>query len=73
MWEWVYLARPTQIGLLYQPRTIDDECEAVGGLRIGKDNRNTREILLQRHFVHHKSHMIWPGLEPGPLSWEASK
>jgi hypothetical protein len=22
--------------------------------------------LSQRHFVHHKSHMAWPGFEPGP-------
>jgi hypothetical protein len=28
--------------------------------------------LPQRHFVHHKSHMTRPGLEPGPLQWEAS-
>jgi hypothetical protein len=25
----------------------------------------------QRHFVHQKSHMTWPGLEPGPPQWEA--
>jgi hypothetical protein len=24
------------------------------------------EDLPQRHFVHHKSHMTRPGLEPGP-------
>jgi hypothetical protein len=28
--------------------------------------------LAQRHFVHHKSHMTRPGLEPGPPRWEAS-
>jgi hypothetical protein len=22
------------------------------------------ENLLQRHFVHHKSYMTWPGIEP---------
>ena len=22
------------------------------------------------HFVHHKSHMNWPGIEPGPVQWE---
>jgi hypothetical protein len=29
-------------GLLYQPQVIDDECGAVGGMRIGRGNRSTR-------------------------------
>jgi hypothetical protein len=24
------------------------------------------------HFVHHKSHLTRPGVEPGPPRWEAS-
>jgi hypothetical protein len=40
--ETVHLVRRPLFGLLYQPRTIDDECEAVGGMRIGKGNRSTR-------------------------------
>jgi hypothetical protein len=41
-WDWVHLVRRPLIGLLSQPRMIDDECEAVGGMRIGRGNRSTR-------------------------------
>jgi hypothetical protein len=27
--------------------------------------------LSQRYFVHHKSHMDWPEIEPGPPPWQA--
>jgi hypothetical protein len=29
------------------------------------------ENLSQCHFVHNKSRMYWPGIEPGPPRWEA--
>jgi hypothetical protein len=41
-WDWVHLVRRPLIGLSYQPRTIDDECGAVGKMRIGRGNRSTR-------------------------------
>jgi hypothetical protein len=41
-WDWVNLVRRPLTGLLHQPRTIDDECGAVGGMRIGRGNRITR-------------------------------
>jgi hypothetical protein len=42
VWDWVHLVRRLLTGLLYQPRTIDDECGAVGGMRIGRGNLSTR-------------------------------
>jgi hypothetical protein len=35
-WNWVHLVRRPLTGLLYQPRTIDDECGEVGGMIIGR-------------------------------------
>jgi hypothetical protein len=40
-WDRVCLVRGPLISLLYQPRTIDDECGAVGGMRIARGNRST--------------------------------
>jgi hypothetical protein len=37
---------------------IADECEEVGGMRIGRGSEVLRENLPQCHFVQHKSHMI---------------
>jgi hypothetical protein len=36
------LGTSATLGLLYQPRMIDDDYGAVGGMRIGEGNRSTR-------------------------------
>jgi hypothetical protein len=41
-WDWAHLVRRPVLGLLYQPRIVnDDECRADGGMRIGRGNRST--------------------------------
>jgi hypothetical protein len=37
----------------------------------GKNPKYSGENLSQCHFIHHKYHMNWPGIEPGPPQWEA--
>jgi hypothetical protein len=42
-WDWVHLVLRPLFDLLYQPLITDDnECGAVGGMRIGWGNRSTR-------------------------------
>jgi hypothetical protein len=55
------LGTSATVGLLYQPRMIDDDYGAVGGMSIGRGNRRTRRkpAPVPLHFVHHKSHMTW--------------
>jgi hypothetical protein len=56
-------------GLSYQPQMIDDsDCGAIGGMKIDEGNQSLGGNLLQRHFVHLKSHKTRPGLP----RWEAS-
>jgi hypothetical protein len=73
-WDSARSASRPLFGLLCQPWMVDDdECGAVSGMRIGRGNRSIGENLPQCHFVQHKSHMIRPGLEPGPPQWEAGR
>jgi hypothetical protein len=41
-WDCVHSVRRPLTGLFYQPRTIDDECGALGGMRTDRRNRSTR-------------------------------
>jgi hypothetical protein len=60
------------VGLLYQPRMIDDdECGAVCGMRIGRGNRSTGRKPAPVPFYRPQFHLTLPGLEPVPPRWEA--
>jgi hypothetical protein len=60
------LGTATTIGLLYQPRMIGEgDCGEIGGINIGRGTEVLGGNLPQCHFVHHKSYMIDPGLNPG--------
>jgi hypothetical protein len=60
-------------GLLYQPQMIDDgDCGAIGGMKIGRGNRNARRRpssapLCPPQIPHDQT---WA--QPGPPRWEAS-
>jgi hypothetical protein len=68
--NWDHSARRPLVGLLYLPRVIVRMKNLVEWRLAGK-TEILGEHLPQRHFVHHKSHFIRPGLEPGPQRWEA--
>jgi hypothetical protein len=50
------------------------ECEdgEFGGIKIGMGNRSAQRKPAPTHFVHHKSHLTRPGLEPRLTWWETS-
>jgi hypothetical protein len=75
--RWGHLARRPPFGLFHQPRMMDyDKC-GVTSVEQSVEWSTTetevlRENLPQCGFVNHKSHMNWPGLEPGPPRFEVS-
>jgi hypothetical protein len=68
--NWVHSTRRPLTGLLYLPRVImrmEKLVEWMAG-----ETEVLGENLPRRHFLHHKSHLTRPGIEPGPPRWEAS-
>jgi hypothetical protein len=58
--HWPIVPAPVIVGMENLVEWIAGETEVLG------------ENLPLRHFVHHKSHLTRPGIEPGPPRWEAS-
>jgi hypothetical protein len=63
-WDWVHLVRRPLIGLLYR-MIDDDECGAVGGMRLGKGNRSTQRKPAPVSF--------WPQQIPHDLTWARTR
>jgi hypothetical protein len=61
--NWVNSARRPFTGLLYLPRVIV-RMENLGEWMAG-ETEVLGENLPRRHFVHHKSHLTRPGMNPG--------
>jgi hypothetical protein len=59
------LGTSATVGLLYQPRMIDDDYGEVGGMRIGRGNRSTRRqpALLP----------LCPAQIPYDLTWDRTR
>jgi hypothetical protein len=62
---WGHLVRRTLIGLFfsYQLRMMINVVQSVEWELAG-ETEVLGENVYQWHFVDHKSHMTWPGLEP---------
>jgi hypothetical protein len=58
-------------GLLYQPLMMMMNVEQSMEWELEGETEVLGENLPQCHFVHHKFHMTWPGLETEPPRWEA--
>jgi hypothetical protein len=68
-WDLIHLVRRSLFDLLYRPRTIYDECWAVGGMRIGRGNWNTLRTASPVPICPPANST---GVERGPRPYEVS-
>jgi hypothetical protein len=64
-WDWIQLVHLSLFGLLYQPRMMMN-VEQLVIWELAGETEVLGENQLLCHFVHQKSNVSWPGLEPGP-------
>jgi hypothetical protein len=63
LWDWA---------LFYSPQIIHEWIWGSGEMVVTRENwRTQRKNLSQCQYVHHKSHIDWPGREPADPRWEA--
>jgi hypothetical protein len=53
------------------PRMMNDHEWKHSVEWMARETELLEENLSQSLFVHHKSHVAWPGIESGPPLWEA--
>jgi hypothetical protein len=59
-------------GLLYQPQIGEGDCEAIGGMKIGRGNRSTRRTPAPAPLCPPQIHLTKHRIEPGPPGRETS-
>jgi hypothetical protein len=65
-WDWVHLVRRPLFSYCTSPGWSMMIMEQLVEWGLAGETEVLGESLPHCHCVHHKSHMTWPGIEPGP-------
>jgi hypothetical protein len=63
-WDWVHLVGQTLISL-----TVPTPGDRWVRNNWCNENWKRKPKYSECHYIHHKSRMTWPGIEPGPQPW----